>query len=259
LSLIDPAGVVSEVRSLRAVHGSAVFGRLRDGTLVLGAFAVMGPDAPSGIRRDSMRVLRLTPEGTRDTLAAFPGFEVVAREFSEGGRRGMGWTMLPFGRNTVVTAGADHVLVGDNAEYRIRVYAAGGRLRRIIELDAGPFPVTDADIEAEKARQARGLPSGELQRRLEELYERNQVLRHRPAFNRILLDELGWLWVRRYVTAADTLATWDVFDDSGRFRCALGLPARYRVDEVGRDYLVGIARDSDDVEQARVYRLRRSP
>jgi hypothetical protein len=48
---------------------------------------------------------------------------------------------------------------------------------------------------------------------------------------------------------------WDVLDPNGRWLCTVSLPARFTPVEIGSDYVAGLARDEDDVEQVRVYRL----
>jgi len=49
----------------------------------------------------------------------------------------------------------------------------------------------------------------------------------------------------------------DVFDRSGRWLGELALPPRTRLLDVGRDYLLGVRLDDDDVPHVEVYRLHR--
>jgi hypothetical protein len=50
-------------------------------------------------------------------------------------------------------------------------------------------------------------------------------------------------------------STWDVLDPEGRWLCTVQLPARFTPLEIGSNYVAGLARDGDEVEQVRVYRL----
>ena len=50
---------------------------------------------------------------------------------------------------------------------------------------------------------------------------------------------------------------WSVFDAEGVWLTTVTMPANFRVFEIGEDYLLGLSRDDQEVEQVRVYALRK--
>jgi len=78
-----------------------------------------------------------------------------------------------------------------------------------------------------------------------------------PAFEALLLDSEGYLWVEDKNIPGDTLRTWTVFDKSGVPETRLSLPATNRVLDIGRDFVMAVFRDELDVEYVRVYPLTR--
>jgi hypothetical protein len=78
-----------------------------------------------------------------------------------------------------------------------------------------------------------------------------------PAYDRMLIDRDGALWLREYRAPPDVRVAWNVFDRSGRWLTRVDLPAQLDVRDIGADYLIAITRDSLDVELVRLYRLTR--
>jgi hypothetical protein len=76
-----------------------------------------------------------------------------------------------------------------------------------------------------------------------------------PAYGEIKLDAVGNLWVAAYQVTPDEAPRWTVFDSTGRMLGTLGAPRSLRIDEIGDDYLLGVFRDSLDVEHVRMHRI----
>ena len=145
------------------------------------------------------------------------------------------------------------LLVGPRAQWAV----ADGRLYfgtsvdytiRTLDLDGGevvvfarpftPKRVSDDDVE----RATRGQPP----RRGEEL----AVAEWLPAYDRMLVDARGNLWVRGYGSRV-----WSVFDAAGRWLGDVEAPRGLRVHQIAADHVVGVMRDSLDVESVAVHRL----
>jgi hypothetical protein len=73
--------------------------------------------------------------------------------------------------------------------------------------------------------------------------------------NRMHADALGHLWLQEYVLDQDAGHRWMVFDTDGRWLGSVDTPARFTVSEIGADYVLGVWRDSLDVQHVRLYRL----
>ena len=76
--------------------------------------------------------------------------------------------------------------------------------------------------------------------------------------NRMYADALGNLWLQEYVLDAEAPQRWLVFDTDGRWLGAVETPARFTVNEIGADCVLGVWRDSLDVQHVRVYGLDKS-
>jgi hypothetical protein len=87
-----------------------------------------------------------------------------------------------------------------------------------------------------------------------------------PAFSQFIVDRAARLWVREAHVADAAWAgalsglplvpsVWSVFDGTGRWLCDVTMPARFLPKEIGRDYVLGVARDADDGETVVMYRL----
>ena len=75
-----------------------------------------------------------------------------------------------------------------------------------------------------------------------------------PAYDAIVSDDEGNLWVSEYRLAAEQ-PQWAVFDPDGRFLGNVATPAQGRVTHVGADFVLGIWEDAVGVEQIKMYRL----
>lgn len=246
--------LLKSVRVEGIAGGGELLGRLSGGSLLLAITRGVTQGTEPGVRRDPVRLVRLSGEGAvRDTLGSFRGPEVAVQIVGSS----TVMTGAPFSRGTFFAVAGDRVFVADNAEYRVRVYA-NGRLERIIEKSVAPVPITASDIERAKAQRRGGDRDPSWRAWLDRLYQRDHVPADFPAFGRIVVDADGWLWVQAYAPSPGGGFAWDVFDASGRLRCACQLPSGFRVREIGRDFLLGVQPDADGLEQVRLYGLRRS-
>jgi hypothetical protein len=166
-----------------------------------------------------------------------------------------------FGATMVVASGASSFFVGYGGEYSIRVLSSNGDLQRIIRRNWTPTPVAPEDIDeyvtewAKRWIRATG-PEAERQKRdLRDAPYASEV----PAYSQFIVDRTGRLWVREAHLAdapgAGQLNTsplvpsvWSVFDRAGRWLIDITMPARFMPTDIGQDYVLGIARDSDGVE-----------
>jgi hypothetical protein len=78
-----------------------------------------------------------------------------------------------------------------------------------------------------------------------------------PAYQSLLVDAEGCLWVEDFQRPGVGLKSWTVFDAEGRPRTRLSLPASNRVLEIGSDYVMAIFEDALEVEYLRLYGLTR--
>jgi hypothetical protein len=79
----------------------------------------------------------------------------------------------------------------------------------------------------------------------------------RPAFEALLVDSEGCLWVKEYSGSSPDPVRYRVYSPDGRRLGALQLPGRLLVFDIGQDYLLGKYTDLNDVETVQLFELTR--
>ncbi|MGD2152285.1 MAG: hypothetical protein PVG79_03400 [Gemmatimonadales bacterium] len=232
-------------------------GRLADGWFVVREFwsSARGDAAaiPLGLVRDPAAVARYAADGARmDTIGLFLGREIYVS--TEDGRGVMSTPL--FAHITSAAVHVNDIFIGDQEDFEVGVYTADGTLRRIIRLTGVDLRVTRDDIErAIERRLAR--VSAERRTMMRAQLDAMDIPETRPAYSRLLVDSESALWVGDYAPYPEDPVLWRVFDADGRLVTVLEVPERFRVFDVGADWILGVWRDDLDVERIRLYRLRK--
>jgi hypothetical protein len=151
---------------------------------------------------------------------------------------------------------AESVLVLNNGRDAIlRIFDFHGLEQASIPLPIPLEPVTESEFRDVIEDRIQRFPE---RRRaaLRPLFEAMSPPAHRPVIRRILIDQAGLIWVEREQDSPD-LHTWLVVDLHGKVQAEVTTPPRLTVDEIGPDYVLGVWRDSLDVEYVRMHRLTR--
>ena len=258
LSIFDPEGNLTSTRTLEftGLSGPRAAGAFGDGTLLVISRPESGPGLPkTGVRRDSTFYLRASPDGA-------PLNPIVHQLGQENYiKTGDGYAVfnsLIFGRSSQYALTSERLYAGETDRYEIGVYDPSGRLQRIIRLQRPVRPVAEEDVQTVRSRQraTKGAPSLVRETR-KSMVEEMPVPPTMPAFASLETDAARNLWVKEYPGAADPDAPsrWDVFDPDGRMLGALSMPGRFRVTQIGSDYVLGVWKDDLDVEHVRLYPL----
>lgn len=82
-----------------------------------------------------------------------------------------------------------------------------------------------------------------------------------PAASALMYDSAGHLWVRPFAFPFEEEAAppFIVFDDDGRLLGEVAFPARFDARAITDERAYGVWTDELDIEQVRVYALRRGP
>lgn len=170
-----------------------------------------------------------------------------------------GSSAVPFGRRTGVTANGSSLFETDTRTYEIHVYGGQGKLDRVIRRAWQPRPVTSADREkmiqffVARSGMAENDPQVVSFRRM---LESAPLPEHMPAVLRLIADSQGTLWAADYRLPWDTTSTrWSIFDPKGVWLGNLHTPDRFDVLAVTPDAVLGVQRDSMDVEHFQVLRI----
>jgi hypothetical protein len=259
IGVFDGAGHFMRSVTLRAASAmpgtDRVVGRLPDGSWLEATNVLFGQGAlRAGVRRDTTQWIRFRPDGTvRDTIARLPGDEM--KWILSAGTVGFG--PVDFGRKTLAAMYGDRIYAADNASYEIRVLSPGGALRQIIRRNRASRPITSADVKALDSVRLAGVSDPNARRMIERMTSSADLPHSYPAYQALVVDIRGDLWVKDYPRPTDTTATWAVFEPSGTFLGDVRMPGGLRVFEIGDDYVLGSTSDDLDVPHVVMYRLRR--
>jgi hypothetical protein len=243
LTYITPAGRVGRQVSLNGTGASmrhVLLGRFADGTFlarnnVLGrADLVPAPGTRAGSLRDSIPWLRLGEDGSvLDTLVKAPG-EVYESPTANASR------IFRFTPRPAVLVVGNQFYLGTGEQYRVMAFDLRGRPLRTFTKAFRPAKVIAADLAALEEETMNALPPSMQTAEARTRFRAQPSMATLPAHDRFLLrDPEGNLWVQDFTVPGAPRTSWSVFAEDGRFRGTVRFPSRFRVLEVGRDYVLG--------------------
>lgn len=229
----------------------APFARLADGTFV--AMTERQLSQPPGYVRSEMVVVRYRDGQVLDTVAVAPGGESYYSRCGPSNQAICNWS-VPFGLRAHAVAHGTRILVGNGDGYVIRVFDPSGHLTAVYRRDVPRGAVTSARVgrwadSVVAATSDRWKPSA--RRALAEAPTPDSL----PSFVDLMMDADGDTWVARPDTAADGGASWDVLGPDGAYLTTVEVPRGLKLTQIGDGFLVGIARDENDVESVEVFRI----
>ena len=222
--------------------------RFDDGTLLMavqgGTFPFDG--AAGQLRSDSALLLRYGADGAvRDTIGRFAWGQSFGVTLGTAGDTFVAPFPRPLAARGTAAVTRGRIVVGSGIGYELAIHGSDGRLQRLVRRSHRPEPITPAIVAAHRAIEALPPAAGSLV----------SVPATAPAYDRVLTDPDGYLWVLDF--SADPIAArhWSVFDPDGRWLGTVETPAGFRLEAAGRDEVVGLWRDADGMDHLRVYRI----
>jgi hypothetical protein len=169
--------------------------------------------------------------------------------------------VVPFTPRSAAATTVEGALITRGRPAEILEYDTEGRLRRVFRVEDFGRPVTqemiDAIIDLEISRRpARYRPRP--RRSWYRVYDDIGIPDTLPAFQGLLVDELGWLWAEVYDFDPRRPTEWVVFDPEGRAHGTVQTPPGLDIQWIGQDVLIGVWRDEFDVEYVHRHRVTRS-
>jgi len=128
-------------------------------------------------------------------------------------------------------------------------------LQRLIRKRAPNLEVTREDIERYRQDVLEGMRDPSRRQFLQSMFAEMPVPETMPAHSDIIVDLEGNLWVGEYRRPGDDQPRWTVFDPDGVMLGVVETPQRFRIFEIGSDYVLGRGVDDLDVEHIHVYDL----
>lgn len=221
---------------------------LRGGRLIATGTSPVMPSRDNIRHRDSVAYLLYDTDGPgQDTLVLLPGLEVF--------RSGRVPGIIPFGRRSLLAARDNAIYAAPNDIYQIGRYDLDGNLSLLIRRPHVPRDITDADVEHAIWSFISELPMS-VRPAYREAMSRAPIPNTMPAFDALVIDANGFLWVRDFPspTSGEPQA-WTVFDTAGLWLGQLEAPRNLTIHDIGEDYVVGTTKDSFDIERLVLYRI----
>lgn len=262
-------GAVGRVRTTQLQSQGPVLtaplGRFDDGTLLVASGGAVFPFAGNQweARRDSALLLRFGADGVvRDTVARIAWGETFGVAIGRADNRFLAPMPRPFGMRTSAVLAGEEIIVGEASGYELKVLDASGRIVRRIRRAHTPVPVTPEAIVAYKRTVQRPAGSQGLQARIDSALvsalDSAPFPATMPAYERVLADDDGTIWVLEYSVRLDQPGRWNVFSREGEWLGNVLTPRGLRVEAIGRDWILGTWRDPEGAERVRMYALTRS-
>jgi len=254
-SVFDGQGRFVRTVQPQASRGRSTIDIVFDDGMMLGSGIVRFnvADVKLGLFRMAFTFYRFDGAGDLvDTLGAYPGFEIYVVP-SQGGVPST--YAHPISRATYFQFLPDGYYVADNDTYEVQKYAPDGKLQQIVRRLTVPVQVEPQHMETLRERALAVITDDDRRRRMEQVYRDMPLPETFPAYGGIVVSVEGDLWVREYDLPGNETNNWSVFDAEGTLQGTLGLPPRFQPLDIGPDYILGLWRDADDVEQVRLYGL----
>lgn len=182
-----------------------------------------------------------------------------ATEYQEVDSRGA-FSPAIFTTPAVIAPAFDGFWYGDTENYELRRISAPDTPTRILRWQGPDRTITDSDVQA--LLQLWGSRPGggpDLEQFLKEFGRTHPRAERFPAYEEILTDTAGRLWVRDFVREHidDGFRRWTVFSPDGTQALGrLSHSGRFKPLDAGQDWMLGVETDSLDVERIVLYRIR---
>jgi hypothetical protein len=229
-----------------------VIARHRDGSWLSTKSATTVLARRTQVFRGARAILHMDAAGTRaDSVLSLPREEVLAYIFPDGGMQTHAVPWSTSGSLAVSSLGFVEAL-GDRYEFRERT--PSGRMLKIVRLCRPTPSMTAADLASVRRAKAELESTADLQAGIQRMLDVLPVPTLKPAFTDLRTDPAGRVWAKEY-TMPGQPQTWHVFDSGGRWLGPVLVPPRHTIMEIGRDYLIALVVDTDNVESVWVYAL----
>jgi len=206
--------------------------------------------------RDSAVLTVFAPDGAvQDTVDVLPGGEWIRSAQVSGQMVAVMMRSAAFGRDNVFAAYPDGVWSDTNDRFELRLYDAAGALVRIVRAPGLERPATNAVAQAIHDWELADAKMPDERRTTEEWFALSLRPPIQPAYDRIVVDDRGRLWVREW-SGADPATRWWVFSGAGDLLGSVDAPSGTTILAVRCATMWGVARDELDVSYVVRYALR---
>jgi hypothetical protein len=162
---------------------------------------------------------------------------------------------LPFAGHALFASGSGIVAMGSGGRAEFLTWAGATQTRSLVRWPRSSGREARDWIDAYVEDRVANARSANDRRYVQQLVREAPLPQYLPVYQAILVARTGHTWIERYRAPGETTPEWDVFRADGAWLGAVATPQRFRIMEIGPDYLAGVFRDDLDVEYVRVYEL----
>jgi hypothetical protein len=256
MSVFAPDGTFARSFMFTSLAGGASLpmplGLTADGNLVVSERAFGTGETRTGFTRDSTYYLLVDKNGALiDTLGFFPDSEWYIKTEGEA----IYSSTPPFARSSESAVHGTGFYFGSSESYEISYYSATGIFERLIRRERPNLDVTAEDLERYRQGILERTRDPSRRQFWQSMFAEMPVPETMPAYGSMLVDAEGNLWVGEYRRPGDDQPRWTVFDPDGVMLGVVETPERFRVYEIGSDYVLGRGADELDVQHIQIYGL----
>lgn len=241
------------VRTFNLLANATSIHDLGDGSMAVQYVSPFWARDAIGAIRNPTVLWRFDAEGTRlDSITATAGYDEYVARLRNGNTASVS---ALFRKEAQVATLAGSLFVG-NAEFmEVEERTRAGELVRILRIPDYPLTLSRSALRAEREAFLGGRSSSLLQ----EAAERTPASGTRPAYNKMIVDPSGAVWLQLYrgESEAEEPVRWLVLAADGTWLGTVGLPDRFRIVAIEMDAVLGVWYDEVDVQHPQVLRLER--
>lgn len=247
---IDVGALFAATRKPNQIPPESVYLPLSDGSFIVEVGLVPGDFIPpfGEVYRVPVEFLRIDSTYAALSLGRWEEREMIYLQ-------GPGPPIVPFPFGVQLAAGGTPtaVYISNTDRYEVHRYSTTGVLSRIVRRRADPIPITTEEVQEWKD----GYPTSQDWRTWDRAMDELPPREFRPPIVGLLVDSLGYLWVKDSYSLDRSGSEWSVFDPAGHWLGTLEIPLG-RVEWIGENLILGVNQDPDTgVQVVEGFRLSR--
>lgn len=232
--------------------------QLSDGSIVFVLLPASSMRRKDGLLRYSTSVWILPPGdgGQVISVGKFPWLTSLALNPTDS-ERAISVGTYPFGPQLHVVSSGNALVIGDGADNRLRYYSHLGERLGTVDLPLVPRAFDAKVVTRVGKAVASSMRSERAQMVARARHDPKYLPEYEPFFAALLSGPDGEVWIERFRVDPSDESEYLVTSASGRVVAKVESPGGLRVLDIGRDAILAVATDVDDVERIVVHHYRR--
>ncbi len=257
-SVEDSTSPIPRIRSVRESPAGRVLPLFLfpDGRLLAPIDGPLPDPTPTGtVRQSATTVILDSALAVAADLGTHPADEMVVRDDPADGF----WygEPTPFARRLLLAANDSAVFLSSGGPFEVLIHDGNGALQRILRIDGGQRPV-NRDMKQRYRERVMAFATDPVATREWTTLSSDDVFpTHLPAFDHMVADRQGLLWLRRSIAEEDMQTEWIVVSRDGDLVARVRAPAALMLHDIDERAALGVWTDELQREQIHRYVLER--